>query len=104
MLKWRSGKPILFVTLVNSDDIADFKSWWPRFYKRNCLFVPSFGREVARELFQISKFTYFHYSSDYLGVVEARDSYVINFDLLYRIMSHCLNLHRNQLIQNDKFG
>lgn len=63
-----------FVKLVKSEDIVNFKSWWPAFYKRNTLSVDSFGRGVPRdkkESFQITNFTHFRYVCDEPGVVQA---------------------------------
>lgn len=69
-----SRKSKFSVKLIKSEDISDFKSWWPRIYKRNCLSIESVGRGVPREQkqnFQITNFTHFKYSSDQHGVLEA---------------------------------
>ena len=62
--------------MSNKDEILDFKSWWPVYYKRNVLSMESQGRRVPRELkqnFSISEFIEFSHSKHSPGAVKAQN-------------------------------
>lgn len=64
------------VKMVDSREIKDFKSWWPRFYKKQCLSIESLGRAVPRnqkQSFQISSFCHFVYLSSNPGILKAME-------------------------------
>lgn len=42
------------VKVVETEDILNFKAWWPNYYKTICLSNESVGRTVPREM----KFTF----------------------------------------------
>lgn len=37
------------VKQVHTGDIINFKDWWPKYYKRNCLSDDSYGKNVKKD-------------------------------------------------------
>ena len=60
------------VVLPNSDDILNFKGWWPTYFKKTMLSNESLGRNIPRDqkiAFKISNFRHFIHSSEHDGIV-----------------------------------
>lgn len=68
-----AGTPGKFtVHMIDSDDVLDFKSWWPKRYKKNCLSSETQSKSVPRsgkQEFSISHFMEFRYDSSLKGTV-----------------------------------
>lgn len=63
------------VKMVESEDVKDFKSWWPRLYKRNVISTETMARSVRRDgkqKFTICSFMEFLYSKENKGEVKAK--------------------------------
>lgn len=61
---------------VNTEMVTDFKSWWRRFYKKNCLALQSMGKKVPKEKkmhFNMSFFNEFHYDCSNPGTVQTSE-------------------------------
>lgn len=61
---------------VTTEDIIEYKTWWRRYYKKNCLAIQSLGKKVPRDKkmnFNVSLFSQFHYDSQKPGYVKARE-------------------------------
>lgn len=74
-----SRKRVFTVVVPDSEDIIDFKKWWPQFFKRNMLSSETTGTSVPRDRkihLKPSQFMHYTYSSDTPGPVVAR--YYIN--------------------------
>lgn len=72
-----SQKNNFSVYLMDSDNtiIKDYKKWWPKFYRKNCLSQGSYARDVPKENkqpFTISFFNHFTHNEDTKGYVVAR--------------------------------
>lgn len=70
-----SDKMNFMVTIPQTEDIYDFKSWWKPYYKRNTLSESSKGRHVPKDQkvnFNISNFRHFTYNSLEKGTVLTR--------------------------------
>lgn len=64
------------ICVVDSSMVIDYKSWWPTYYKKNCLSTDSYGRAVPRDKkksFTIASFMHFTHNSRKPGYVAARD-------------------------------
>lgn len=62
------------VELLETNFSADFKSWWPKYYKKNVVSIETSARSVPRSqkvLFNVSTFFMFVYDSQNKGVVQA---------------------------------
>lgn len=62
------------VTKVSTENIIDFKKWWPYHFKKNVLSTKSYGRKVPKDQkvnFQISTFNEFKYAISSPGKVTA---------------------------------
>ncbi|XP_063228181.1 uncharacterized protein LOC134534082 [Bacillus rossius redtenbacheri] len=62
------------VKMVETEDILDFNTWWPRFFKKNCVAIECVGRDTPHDCkvnFAPSSFKEFRYSAAKPGVVEA---------------------------------
>lgn len=91
-----SSKDAFTVHMVKTEEILDFKSWWPAHYKKNVVSVESQGRKIPREKkqhFSISEFMEFSYSKEFPGVVKAR-----NF--IGGLLEHTFRLAEANLIPN----
>lgn len=56
---------------VQTNEILDFKTWWPRFYKKNTISDETSGRGISKEnriSFKISTFKHFIYTAGKLEV------------------------------------
>lgn len=63
------------VSMVNIDDILDFKNWWGKFYKKDAISLESQSRSIPRsdkQHFLVSNFMEFEYSSNMKGMVITR--------------------------------
>lgn len=63
-------------TLHETNFSIDFKSWWPKFFKKNPLSIESYGKGVPKEekvTFQVSNYSMFEYKSAKPGIVSARN-------------------------------
>uniref|UniRef100_A0A8D8SSZ8 Uncharacterized protein n=1 Tax=Cacopsylla melanoneura TaxID=428564 RepID=A0A8D8SSZ8_9HEMI len=81
------------VVLVETDQVIDLKSWWPRFYKKNVISEETRGRNTPKEdkkHFKISQFKQFTHSEDHPGVVVARD-------YIDSIVPHTYNLRNTNI-------
>ena len=60
------------VTMVDVEDVIDFKDWWPRLYKKivNSVETENLPRD-KRIPFHLSTFRYFRYSGEFPGTVVA---------------------------------
>lgn len=77
-----SAKANFLVNLVQSQDILNFKKWWPNFYRKSVLSKETSGRGVPKEQkqpFNFYEFMEFCYSSEYIGTVKGR-KYVDGID------------------------
>lgn len=64
------------IKVPKTEDITDFKQWWPKHYKKTCLSAESQGRGIRKDLkvsFKINQFMHFTYSSNTPNKVTARD-------------------------------
>lgn len=64
------------VLQVNTEMVKDFKTWWRRFYKKNCLAIQSLGKKVPKNLkvnFNVSLFHEFHYDCSNPGSVQTSE-------------------------------
>ncbi|CAH1100777.1 unnamed protein product [Psylliodes chrysocephalus] len=64
------------IKFPKTEDIIDFKQWWPKYYKKTCLSTESQGRGIRKDLkvlFKINQFMHFTYSSNTPNKVTARD-------------------------------
>lgn len=80
----------------NKNEILDFKSWWPNFYRKNVLSLETQGRKTARDKkqnFAISEFMEFFYCSGNIGVVKART-------FIDGLMEHTFRLSEPNVIPN----
>ncbi|XP_063216888.1 uncharacterized protein LOC134527855 isoform X2 [Bacillus rossius redtenbacheri] len=72
-----AGVPGKFtVNMVTSDDVLDFKNWWPSHYKKTCLSLESQSKAVPRSQkqdFAVSRFVEFQYNSRHKGTVVASE-------------------------------
>ncbi|XP_063216697.1 uncharacterized protein LOC134527714 [Bacillus rossius redtenbacheri] len=72
-----AGVPGKFtVNMVTSDDVLDFKNWWPSHYKKTCLSLESQIKAVPRSQkqdFAVSRFVEFQYNSRHKGTVVASE-------------------------------
>lgn len=62
------------VKMLETDDIMDFKNWWPLLYKKTCNSIETARRSVPRnekENFGISSYHYFEYCAEKPGLVLA---------------------------------
>jgi hypothetical protein len=62
------------VHVVKSSDILDFKTWWPRYYKKNCISLETASRTVARDKkisFGVASFHHLIYTAGVLGTLKA---------------------------------
>lgn len=58
------------VVEINSSDIINFKSWWPKYYKKNTTSIESRSFPRNKKIhFGISSFSQFIYSSEYPGTI-----------------------------------
>jgi hypothetical protein len=63
------------VSMVQTDQILNFKNWWTIFYKRNAVSTETQSNQVARsqkQQFLISQFMEFEFSSDMRGCTKTR--------------------------------
>lgn len=63
------------VSMVKTEDILDFKSWWTKYYKKNSISIETQSRQVPRnekQHFLVSHFLEFEYSSAQKGCVITR--------------------------------
>lgn len=63
------------VHMVNTQDILDFKKWWPQYYKKTTLSLESSTSRIPKDQkvsFQISHFHEFVYSNNRIGSVKTR--------------------------------
>lgn len=63
------------VSMVENDDILNFKNWWGKFYERDAISLESQTRNVprsAKQHFLVSNFMEFEYSSQMKGCVITR--------------------------------
>lgn len=68
-----NAKSRIEVKIVQADDIYDFNKWWPPLFKKTCLSVESYGKQVARDqkqTFTPAAFMEFQYSAN-SGIVTA---------------------------------
>lgn len=71
-----SRKGVFSVVVPNSEDIIDFKKWWPQFFKRNMLSTETTGTSVPKDQkihLKPSQFMHYTYSSNTPGLVVARN-------------------------------
>lgn len=64
------------VKVPKTEDILDFKQWWPKHYKKTCVSAESQGRGTHKDLkvsFKINQFMHFTYSSNAPNKVTARN-------------------------------
>lgn len=69
------------VEKIKTEDIIDYKKWWPDFYKKNVLSIKSHGKNVPRAqkvTFKISDYFYFIYDSSEPGILIVHP-YIDNF-------------------------
>jgi len=63
------------VTMVECDDIINFKSWWREHLKKNSVSLETLGRSVPKDKkvnLQISQLNHFTYKKENVGVVKAK--------------------------------
>lgn len=97
MIVSSSAKRKFCVHVVSTEDILDFKSWWPTMYKRNALSVESVLRSIPRDKkisFNIASFHHFQYTSDVFSTV--RTSCMIN-----GLHFHTFKLGRPNVLQSS---
>ncbi|CAG9782306.1 unnamed protein product [Diatraea saccharalis] len=61
---------------VTTQMVIDFKTWWTRLYKKNCISIQSLGKKVPKDKkvnFNVSLFQQFYYDSSNPGVVQTRE-------------------------------
>ncbi|KAK9738853.1 hypothetical protein QE152_g9487 [Popillia japonica] len=66
------------VQSIKSDDILNFKDWWPSFYKKNPLSKESYGKSIPqhqKQSFARASFMHFEYSSSIKGAIITRDDF-----------------------------
>lgn len=64
------------VEKIEAEDILNFATWWPSFYKKTCLSADSYGKAVpkeAKKTFATSEFMSFEYDSSCPGTVVTRE-------------------------------
>ena len=62
---------------LQTDQIYEFKKWWPTYYKRNCLSNDSFGKKIPKDqkiTFAPSTYMRFEYDAKNKGAVVVGDS------------------------------
>ena len=65
-----------YIKHVETDEILNFRAWWPTNFKKTCLFSESLGKKTSRDQkvnFQPSLFTKFKDSNEHPGEVKARE-------------------------------
>lgn len=64
------------VTMIDSGDVKDFKSWWENFYKRNVMSIETQSTNIPRDrkqFFMLSQFMEFIYSKEqHVGEVKVK--------------------------------
>lgn len=59
---------------LKTEDVLEFKKWWPNLYKKTCLSTESYGKKVPEEQkksFAPSVYMSFQYDSDRKGTIIA---------------------------------
>lgn len=59
----KKTRPYFVVKLVQTEDILDYKSWWPKYLKKKLVQKPLLGRGENRQKFSISTYKHFIYNS-----------------------------------------
>jgi hypothetical protein len=73
---------------VQTNEILDFKTWWPRFYKKNIISNETSGRGISKEnriSFKISTFKHFIYTAGKLEVIYALISSIFSLKKTNRL-------------------
>lgn len=75
-IKKSAAKQSFEVRVPKTEDIINYKKWWPKFYKKDCVAAESQGRGIQRDQkvnFKVSQFMHFSYSSTTPNKVSARN-------------------------------
>lgn len=90
------------VELMDDDFSVDFKTWWPRFFKKSVISRESLGRRLPKDkkiTFSVSQFYEFIYDKSTPGAVCTRD-------FIDGLLSHHFNLKKVSVVilpcSNDK--
>ncbi|PSN53375.1 hypothetical protein C0J52_03822 [Blattella germanica] len=71
-----SSKKMNFeVKIAKTEEVLNFKEWWPQFYRKNAISVETQGRATHRnnkQHFHVTQFMQFCYSHETVGVVKVR--------------------------------
>lgn len=71
----KKTRPYFVVKLVQTEDILDYKSWWPKYFKKSCTETTTRKRGAGenRQKFSISTYKHFIFKSSTPGYVIAND-------------------------------
>lgn len=64
------------VVELKTEDVLEFKKWWPNLYKKTCLSTESYGKKVPKDQkksFAPSTYMSFQYDSDRKGTIIAEE-------------------------------
>lgn len=64
------------VQTIEAKDIIDFKSWWPKYYKKAAISLETSGRSTPKDQkvhFKVSQFNHFSHSEENKDLVVAKD-------------------------------
>ncbi|PSN31387.1 hypothetical protein C0J52_24534 [Blattella germanica] len=71
-----SSKKMNFeVKIAKTEEVLNFKEWWPQFYRKNAISVETQGRATHinnKQHFHVTQFMQFCYSHETVGVVKVR--------------------------------
>lgn len=85
LIRSSSQKNNFRVISLETEDILNFKSWWPNHYKRNATSLCSYGSKTKVK-FQMSMYSHFTFHCNSPGIIEARtsidDHSAVQFSLL----------------------
>lgn len=84
-----SARKNFTVMEISGNEVIDFKTWWPKYYKKNVVSLETSKKEVPRaqkQLFTVSQFSHFIHKSDTPG-------YVVCSPFIKGLTSHTFQIH-----------
>lgn len=104
-----SQKNKFVVKEVSTQDIMDWKKWWPKYYKKTSASTDSLKKGIPRNqkvYFTISKYHHILHNKDMPGIVEAREfvnGFVVHhFDLAQPNKRHNVSMPLQKAYTGDK--
>ena len=74
LIEKSSKKGLFSIYRAKNENILDFKSWWPKYYKKTILSLDSYGKipKDQKTTFQISQYNEFEYDCNKPGIIKVR--------------------------------